>query len=368
VGRVDFYPRLSLPFGAGGWSVVPEAALRDTFYSISQIPDLTGINNGTPTISHESLNRADADVSLDVRPPAMERDFTLGHWNRELRHVIEPEFTYRFVGGIGSREQNVLMADTTDIATDTNEIGFSLTQRFYLRPSGEQACAPEDAQASGGCLAKPREWASWQIAQKYFFDPNFGGALIPNRRNVFDATLDLTGVAFLTSPRNLGPIISRLRFEAIDNLRIQWDMDYDPRGGRIDASNLFAGYSWGRTTVGLGHSLLNAVDENGSTASTIQSQQFQPFLSIGKPSGAGFNLAVNSGYDFVQGELQYAGMQAVYNWNCCGLSFGYRRFALGSVRDETQWLYSFTLANFGSVGDIRRSNSVFRDPSLPPAY
>ena len=368
VGRFDFYPHLSLPFGAGGWSVVPEVALRDTFYSISQIPDLTGINNGTPTISHESLNRADADVSVDVRPPALERNFTLGHWNRELRHVIEPEFTYRFVGGIGNREQNVLMADTTDIATDTNEIGFSLTQRFYLRSTGEQPCAPEDAQASGDCLAKPREWASWQIAQKYFIDPSFGGALIPNRRNVFDATLDLTGVAFLTSPRNLGPIISRLRFEAIDNLRIQWDMDYDPRGGRIDASNLFAGYSLGRTTIGLGHSLLNAVDENGSTASTIQSQQFQPFLSIGKPSGAGFNLAVNSGYDFVQGELQYAGMQAVYNWNCCGLSFGYRRFALGSVRDETQWLYSFTLANFGSVGDIRRSNSVFRDPSLPPAY
>ena len=368
VGRFDFYPHISLPFEVGGWSVVPEAAMRDAFYSISQTPDLTGANNGTPTISHESLNRADAQVYVGLRPPALERDFSLAHWNRELRHVIEPELTYRFVGGIGSREQNVLMTDTTDIATDTNEIGFSLTQRFYLRSTGEQPCAPEDAQASGGCPAKPREWASWQIAQKYFFNPNFGGALIPNRRNVFDATLNLTGVAFLTSPRNLAPIISRLRFEAIDNLRIQWDMDYDPRGGRIDASNLYAGYSWGRTTVGLGHSLLNAVDENGSTASTIQSQQFQPFLSIGKPSGAGFNLAANSGYDFVQGQLQYAGMQVVYNWNCCGLSFGYRRFALGPERDETQWLYSFTLANFGSVGDIRRSNSVFRDPNLPPAY
>ena len=145
-------------------------------------------------------------------------------------------------------------------------------------------------------------------------------------------------------------------------------MDYDPRGGRIDASNLFAGYSWGGTTVGLGHALLNAVDEKGSIASTIQSQQLQPFLSIGKPSGAGFNLAANGGYDFEHGALQYAGVQSVYNWNCCGLSFGYRRFALGSVRDETQWLYSFTLANFGSVGDIRHSNSVFRDPNLPPAY
>ena len=198
--------------------------------------------------------------------------------------------------------------------------------------------------------------------------PTFGGALIPNRRNVFDSTLDLSGIAFLTVPRNLSPIISRLRFEAIDNLRIEWDMDYDPRGGRLGADNLYAGYSWGRTTVGVVHALLNAVDEKGSTASTIQSQQLEPFLQIGKPNGAGFNLAANGGYDFVHGAVQYAGVQAMYNWNCCGLSIGYRRFALGSARDETEYLYSFTLANFGSVGDIRRTNTVFRDPSQPPAY
>jgi len=153
-----------------------------------------------------------------------------------------------------------------------------------------------------------------------------------------------------------------------DNLRIEWDLDYDPKAGRMGADNLFAGYSWGRTTVGMGHALLNAVDETGSAASIIKSQQVQPFLSIGKPNGAGFNLAANGGYDFVHGALQYAGVQAIYNWDCCGLSFGYRRFALGSVRNETQWLYSFTLANFGSVGDIRRSNTAFRDPTLPPAY
>ena len=94
----------------------------------------------------------------------------------------------------------------------------------------------------------------------------------------------------------------------------------------------------------------------------------KPFLEIGKQNRAGFNLAANGGYDFVNGALQYAGIQAVYNWNCCGLTLGYRRFALGSLRDETQYLYGFTLANFGSVGDIRRSNIVFRDPTAPPAY
>jgi len=94
----------------------------------------------------------------------------------------------------------------------------------------------------------------------------------------------------------------------------------------------------------------------------------QPFVTIGKPSKSGLNFAANGGYDFVLGQLQYAGVQTSYNWDCCGLTVGYRRFQLGTVRDETQYLYSFTLANFGSVGDIRRSNSVFRDPALPPAY
>jgi len=368
VGRFDFYPHLSVPFSAGGWNVVPEAAVRATSYTISQNPDLTGARGGIPAVSHDPLNRTDVEASVDIQPPAIERDFTLARGNMELRHVIEPEFTYRYVRGIGEQARNVLLFDTTDIATDTNEVGFSLTQRFYLRPTGEQTCAPEDVLPSGGCPAKPREWASWQIAQKLFIAPDFRGALIPGRRNVFDATLDLTGIAFLTSPRNVSPVTSRLRFEAIDNLRVEWDLDYDPKGGRLDADNIFAGYSWGRTTVGLGHALLNAVDENGSSASTSQSQQLQPFFSIGKPSGTGFNFAANGGYDFVLGQLQYAGAQATYNWNCCGLSFGYRRLQLGSVRDETQYLYSFTLANFGSVGDISRSKSVFRDPSLPPAY
>jgi LPS-assembly protein len=397
VGRFDLYPHLSLPFSAGGWSFVPEVAFRDTFYTDGQNPDLTGANDGIPTFSHNPLNRADLEASVDIRPPALERDFTLRSSGRELRHVIEPELTYRYVGGIGAQARNVLLVDTADIATNTNELGLSITQRFYLRPTSPQPCSPTNQQPAqqpqqspdqpdqqpdeleqtgqvaqptqpGQCPPKPREWASWQIAQKFFIDPGFGGALIPNRRNVIDSSLDLTGIAFLTGSRNFSPLISRMRFEAIDNLRIEWDLDFDPKNGRLQSDNIFAGYSWGITTVGVGHAMLNAVDENNGAASTIQSQQVQPFLSIGKQSRTGFNFAANAGYDFVQNSLQYAGAQAVYNWNCCGITVGYRRFELGTIRDETQYLYSFTLANFGSVGDIRRSNSVFRDPTLPPAY
>jgi len=371
VGRTEVYPHVSLPLVFDGWSIVPGAALGETFYSGSETPDLTGANGGTPTASHDPLNRIDGEASLDLRPPALERDFGLAKWNRVLRHVIEPELTYRFVGGIGPKAQNVLLVDTSDIATNTSEVGFSLTQRFYMKPLHPVQCSPVEA-AEGRCGHQAREWASWRIAQEFFADPNFGRAIIPNRRNVFDSTLDLSGVAFLTSARNVSPVISRLRFEAIDNLRVEWDMDYDPRLGHIGADNLYAGYSWGRTTVGLGHAMLNAVDEQGSAATTIQSQQLQPFLQIGKPSTVGFNLAAAGGYDFVHGALQYGGVQAVYNWGCCGVMVGYRRFELGNLnntgRDETEWLYGVTLANFGTVGDIRHSNTIFRDPNLPPLY
>ena len=378
VVRLDFYPHLSMPFTAGGWSFVPEVALRDTAYTISQNPSLT-VPFTVPQINHSALNRTDLEASIDIRAPALERDFELPRWHRELRHVIEPELTYRYVGGIGSHARNVLLFDTTDIATDVNEAGFSLTQRFYLRPTTERPCKSGSDQGSDPvgaddhpgqrCPETQREWASWQIAQEYFIDPNFGGAVIPGQRNVFDATLDLMAPTFLTSPRNIAPVISRIRFEAIDNLRVQWDLDYDSIRGQIAANNLFAGYSFGRTTLGIGHALLNAEDERTSSGapSAIKSQQLQPFVEFGKPSGKGLNVAVNGGYDFVQRQLQYAGVQAVYNWNCCGLTVGYRRFELGTLgstsRDETQWLYSFTLANFGAVGDIRRGNSVFRDPN-----
>jgi LPS-assembly protein len=370
---MDFYPHLLLPFSTDGWSFVPEVGLRDTFYTISQAPNRIVTNGGIPSISHDPLNRTDFEASIDIRPPAVERDFELPFWNRELRHVIEPELTYRFVGGIGPQAHDVLLFDTADIVTDTNEAGFSLTQRFYLRPLTEKDCALEDQDTDGNCPAKQREWASWQIEQEFFIDPRFGDALISGRRNVFESTLDLTGATFLTSPRNISPLISRLRFNAIDNLRVQWDLDYDPKKGQLDANNLFAGYSFGRTTIGVGHAMLNAVEENPGTASpTLKSQIVTSFLEYGKPSGKGLNVAANGSYDFVAGELQYGGVQAVYNWDCCGLSVGYRRFELGSVegtsRDEHEWLYSFTLANFGSVGDVKRATSVFRDPTLPPPY
>ena len=133
VGRLDLYPHIEWPLHLGDWQVMPEFALRATEYSGSQIPDLAGTNfGGVPFVQHNALSRTDLEASIDIRPPAIERDFALDGTHRVLRHVIEPELFYHYVNGIHNA-QNTLQFDTTDIATDNKEAGFSLTQRFYLR-------------------------------------------------------------------------------------------------------------------------------------------------------------------------------------------------------------------------------------------
>src|SRR5258708_20664457 len=87
------------------------------------------------------------------------------------------------------------------------------------------------------CPAVPsaREFISWELAQKYFLDTNFGGALINGRRNGLESSADFTAFAFLTSPRHLSPLISRLRTDPTSNLGAEWDVDYDFTGRRINS-------------------------------------------------------------------------------------------------------------------------------------
>ena len=70
VGRFDLYPHLSLPLHLDGWTLRPEVAARETFYTQSQIPSST-----VPAPGDTSVNRSDLEASFELRPPALVRDF-----------------------------------------------------------------------------------------------------------------------------------------------------------------------------------------------------------------------------------------------------------------------------------------------------
>jgi LPS-assembly protein len=80
---------------------------------------------------------------------------------------------------------------------------------------------------------------------------------------------------------------------------------------------------------------------------------------FGSPTKRGLSAGTNVGYDFTLNTLQYLGAQTGYNRDCCGFSFEMRRYTLGTVRDDTQYLFAFTLAGVGSAGSLRPMLRVF---------
>jgi LPS-assembly protein len=379
VGRFDLSPTLSLPLVLHGWSVRPELSLHETFYTQQLEP--TG--GGVGVAESDVINRKAVEGSVEIRPPALERVYDREFWGRKWKHVIEPRASYRYVSGVDNFSR-ILRFDERDILSNTSEVEYAIVNRLYAKRTSEK---PEHCDATGmasliigrpavessipwerqpergeiPCEAEPRvrEVVTWELAQKYFLDPTFGGALVPGQRNVFTTTADFTGIAFLTEARRLSPLISRLKFRATSRTEAEWDIDYDFKQSRINASTAFVNYRFGRYTIGGGDAYLLAPSDTPTPQAQQAFNQFRMLFGYGQPNKRGFSGATNLGFDANLGFLQYAAVQAAYNWDCCGLSVEYRRFALGSVRNENQFRFNFALANIGSFGNLRRQEKLF---------
>lgn len=386
VGRFDLSPGLSLPLLAKGWNLRPEIAVRDTIYTQQLVPSggigLTDVG----TAVSKTINRKSLQGSVEVRPPALDRVFDGEFLGRKWKHVIEPRVTYTYVTGV-ENFSHILRFDDRDILSDTNEVEYALVNRLYAKrvSSEPEKCAPvgmpalivggapppsripwerSQSTAQPPCQQGPatREIVTWELAQKYFLDPTFGGALVPGRSNVFTSTVNLTGIAFLTDERRLSPLISRLRISLNSRSDIEWDADYDFVFGRVNTSTVLFNHHFGQFTIGAGNALLHTPGQASASSATAGVQKFNQFhgvLGYGSPNKRGFVGAVNLGYDAILNQLQYGSAQLAYNWDCCGVSVEYRRFALASVRNENQYRFTFSLANVGAFGNLRRSEKLF---------
>src|SRR5262249_17885878 len=81
-----------------------------------------------------------------------------------------------------------------------------------------------------------RNLFSWRLSQKYYFDPTFGGALVPGQNNVFASTIDVTGFAFEHGQR-FSPVNSVVKFAPFSNYDTEIRTDILPsgKGGILDA-------------------------------------------------------------------------------------------------------------------------------------
>ena len=383
VGRFDLTPSLALPVTLHGWSLRPELALRETHYTQRLQP-----NGGLGVPLSDPIDRRAIETDVEIRPPATARVFERPVLGRKLKHTIEPRVVYRLLNGVDNF-QNIIRFDSRDLLSDTNEVEYAITSRVFakrLKDGGncnvqnpsQPAQTVADQEIEEGSTFNPqasateelnpceragsvRQILSWEVAQKAFFNRDFGGAVVDGKRNVLTTTADFTGIAFLTEPRSFSPIISRLRIQTSAHTDAQWNLDYDAKKGRISGSMMLVDWRLGEFFLGGSHTFFRAPGEifvTNPIPGPDQFNQFRVLLGYGHPNKRGLSAAATFGFDANAGFLQYGTIQTSYNWSCIGVSAEYRRFAL-AVRNENQFRFSLSLANIGTFGTLRRQERLF---------
>jgi LPS-assembly protein len=220
VDRLDAEPRIMTALHWKGFNLTPALSMRQTRYGSSR--DSEG------RITGAGFLRSAREVSADITMPSLSRVFDQPpRWlGEKVKHVIEPRASFRYVGGIGEGFHRLLRFDETELLADTKEFDFTLTNRFYSKA------------AKTGAVT---EVLTWDLTQRRYLDPTFGGALLEGRRNVLLSSATLTGYAFFDAPRSYSPLISNLRATLPGaGLQLEWRTDYDPARKRIVNSTLSA--------------------------------------------------------------------------------------------------------------------------------
>ncbi len=336
VRRSEMAPRMMLPLRWGPWfGITSTAGFRITDYGEELL-------NGVPV--NQRLLRTDGEFSAELRPPAIERIWS--HGRSKWKHVIEPVITYNYVTGINDFSR-IIRFDEDDTITDTSEIEPALTQRFFRKTADGQA----------------EEFLTWRVAAKYYFDPTFGGSLIPGQRNVFAALDSITPFAFADQPRHWSPVVSTVKFNYSARYDVQVQTDFDPLADRAAGfgPNRLSGVGIIGTMHPYQQSFLSLAEFRLNTTPILQPRENQIRFTggWGQTNRKGWNTAASVAYDTIQHVFQYEVVQASYNGGCCGISFEYRRLFLGPLRNDNQFLVSLAIANIGTFGTLTRQERVF---------
>lgn len=328
VQRTELAPRVTVPLRWGPWlGITPTFTLRTTRYGSQMMAG---------TVVGDSVRRTTGEATLDVRPPALARV-----WEEDgtkWKHSIEPQIVYRFVDGV-NQFGRFLRFDEDDTLTDTNEIYYAVTQRLFRRT--------EDGKAE--------ELLSWRVAQKYYFDPTFNGALVPDRRNVLQALDSITPFAFADGARRFSPVVSDVRITPGGRYDAQFRVDIDSVRSKLTATGTLLNVRpYNQFFVTLAHFATRANN-------TLQplSNQVRALIGYGDINRKGLNGSFAISYDVRQEFLQNQVVQVSFNGNCCGIAFEFRRLALGPVRSENQYRIALLIANIGTFGNLRRQEKIF---------
>ncbi len=352
--RIDFAPRVATAFSFKGFSLSPSITFEATHYGRSYAVNTTTYTpvdscGGYPScppasvsnavVSPNNLFRKDADFLLDFHLPPIERIFAPPEWlhlGAKLKHVVEADAEYEYVTGVNQFEK-IIHFDATDIISNTNQLTVSFTNRLYKKTKKGDVS----------------EFLNWRISQARYFDPTFGDTVVAGQRTVNYAVASLTPYTFLDGPRSYSPVISSLTISPYSFFSLEYRAAYDPRRSKFLDHTIGGSVRVSKYFVSIGDTAITT-----NPLLVPQANQLTFSAGYGNTNRKGWNVAGSVTRDLLLKRTLYQTVQTSYNTDCCGFSFQLRRTNIG-FRDESQYLFSFSVANLGTFGSLQKQERIF---------
>ncbi len=360
--RFDVHPQVTIPFNSKYFSLTATAGARATYYSNSLDPFRNVVGR--------DVIRKYGEFELDLRPVALARNFYGKNDAFRFRHVIEPYIKYKYVKGINNFRK-IIRFDYGDTQSDTNEIEWGITNRFFTRKYTEAVTSEAQNRLAANPDAKsdplsvqPYEIFTLTVRGKYFLDTTFGGALVAGERNQITPITDLTFYTFGGVPRRFSPVSVDATYRPQKTIFVNSRLDYGVQGDGLRNVSATVGYDkklikffqtfYYTRAVTLIPSLAQYSNQFGKEAGTIRGSQWSPAIFLGNRD-KGFYGGTSLFWDF-QNRRATGGRPLIsslftlgYASDCCAVTTQFYTFNVG-VRRENRFVFSFRLNGIGSFG------------------
>ena len=283
------------------------------------------------------IDRSFFEAQLEMRGPTFSRVFdTPGFsYSERFKHTIGPEVSWTYRTRV-EEANSVPKFDGDDYYLGSNEIAYSLVQRFYAKRRGP----------SGKLL--PYEFFNWRLMQTYYvqiadgqsnFDPNYSSSAF--------------GPGF--KPEHLSPLMSRMRLRPVPSFSFDFNVEYDVNFKEIRRTSLYGNLGSPRMTLTGGWTRSMRFDPNtGAARVSAHSLRGNAAMEVLRKR---LFVEGSADYDLVYDTLWQMRAQVRYAVQCCGFVVEHIRYNWNG-RDEKAWRFNLELANVGSIGTFLGADSM----------
>jgi hypothetical protein len=237
----------------------------------------------------------------------------------------------------------------------------SSKQQQTTKPQSPEERTNEE-EVVGGASETPQayEFLTVKIAQKYFIDRTFGGALVEGRRNQFYPIFTLSGFTYGGRARSFSPVNVAVRYRPLSSVYGDLRMDLSNDDGVVRNVTVGGGVRTNKVSVSASYYLSRHIklDANNFEPGTFPGDQVTATVQLGDDA-RGWYGGARIGYDFTNrfisdtdisnGRIMNSRSYFGHSWDCCGVQFNYNTFKAG-LRSESAWSFTFNLAGLGSYG------------------